>query len=77
MDEYGRLPGDPDFEGGSNKDMEYKTLPWFQGEFAELFGPYRRGRCMQTLEIEKERDSDDSHKYHLDLKKKKYKDRKK
>lgn len=77
MDEYGRLPGDPDFEGGKNKDLEYKTLPWFQGEFAELFGPYRRGRCMQTTEIEKERDSDDFHKYHLGLKKKKYKDRKK
>lgn len=76
MDEYGRLPDDPDFEEGLNKDIEYKTLPWIQGEFAELFGPYRRGRCMQVLEIEKECDSDDLHKYHLGLKKKKYRDRK-
>lgn len=76
MDEYGRLPGDPDFEAGPTKDMEYMTLPWFQGEFAKLFGPYRRGRCFQTLEIEKEYDSDDFHQYHLGLQKKKYKDRK-
>lgn len=76
MDEYGRLPWDPDFEAGSNKDLEYKTLPWFQGEFAELFGPSRRGRCMQALTIENERDSDDFHQYHLGLRRKKYRDRK-
>jgi hypothetical protein len=77
MDEYGRRPGDPDFEAGSNKDKEYQTLPWFQGEFAELFGPYRRGRSMQALQIDNEFDSDDFHKYHLSLRKKKYKDRNK
>jgi hypothetical protein len=77
VDEYGRLPGDPDFEAGPTKEREYKTLPWFQGEFAELFGPYRRGRCMQTFEIEEERDSDDFHRYHLSLRKKKYRARKK
>lgn len=71
MDEYGRLPWDPDFEAESNKDLEYKTLPWFQGEFAELFGPNRRGRCMQALTIENERDSDDFHQYHLGLRRKK------
>ncbi|MEK7507346.1 MAG: DUF4238 domain-containing protein [Patescibacteria group bacterium] len=75
MDEYGRLPGDPDFEAETIKGKEYETLPWFQGEFAALFGPNRRGRCMQALTIENERDSDDFHQYHLGLQKKKYKDR--
>ena len=77
MDEYGRLPGDPNFEAETIKSREYETLPWFQGEFAALFGPYRRGRCMQALTIENECDSDDFHQYHLGLQKKKYKDRNK
>lgn len=77
MDEYGRLPGDPNFESKIIQNIEYKTLPWFQGEFAKLFGPYRRGRCMQTLEIENEYDSDDFHQYHLSLQRKNYKERKK
>ena len=75
MDEYGRLPGDPDFESKTIENKEHQTLPWFQGEFAKLFGPYRRGRCMQHIEIEKERDDDEFHQYHLGLQKKKYKDR--
>lgn len=75
MDEYGRLPGDPDFEAETTKGKEYQTLPWFQGEFAKLFGPYRRGRCMQHIEIEKERDDDEFHQYHLGLQKKSYKER--
>lgn len=77
MDEYGRLPGDPDFEAGPTKGKEYQTLPWFQGEFAKLFGPYRRGRSMQAMSIDNEKDSDDFHKYHLGLQKKRFKDRKK
>ncbi len=75
MDEYGRLPGDPDFSKETNAGSEHDTLQWFQGEFAKLFGPYRRGRCMQALTIENECDSDDFHKYHLGLQRKKYKDR--
>ncbi|MES2953197.1 MAG: DUF4238 domain-containing protein [Patescibacteria group bacterium] len=75
MDEYGRLPGNPDFEAETTKGKEYQTLPWFQGEFAKLFGPYRRGRCMQALTIEKECDSEDFHRYHLGLQRKKYRDR--
>jgi|SRR3989344_2881896 len=77
MDEYGRLPGDPDFETERTKGSEHQTLPWFQGEFAALFGPYRRGRSMPVMEIEKEKDEDDFHQYHLGLQRKKYRDRKK
>jgi hypothetical protein len=78
MDEYGRLPGDPDFEGGLNREREYQTLPWFQGEFATLVGPYRRGRVASVMmnSLEEEKDSDDFHKYHLGLRKKSYRERK-
>jgi len=75
MDEYGRRPGDPDYSKELKTHSEDDTLPWFQGEFAKLFGPYRRGRCMQTIEIEKEYDSDDFHQYHLGLQRKTYKER--
>ncbi len=75
MDEYGRLPGDPDFEAETTKGKEYETLPWFQGEFAALFGPYRRGRCMQALTIENARASDHIHQKHRGVRKKKNKDR--
>ena len=75
-DEYGRRPWDPEYSKETKSGSEYNTLEWFQGEFAELFGPYRRGRCMPVMENEKEKDSDDFHKYHLGLRKKKYKDRK-
>jgi hypothetical protein len=77
MDEYGRLPGDPNFESETNKGTEHQTLPWFQGEFANMVGPYRRGRSMQALQIDNERDSDDFHQYHLGLQKKSYKNRNK
>lgn len=39
----------------------------FQGEFARLYGPMRRGRSFEAGKLENERDSDDFHQYHLDL----------
>lgn len=79
MDEYGRRPGDPDFEGGPTRAREYQTLPWFKGEFAALVGPYRRGRVASPAmtSLEAERDSDDFHQYHLGLRRKTWKERKK
>lgn len=76
MDEYGRRPGDPDFEEESVKNKEYQTLPWFKGEFSNLFGPNRRGRTFSAMQLDNERDDDDFHKYHLGLRKKSYKERK-
>lgn len=70
MDEYGRLPWDPDFSKETKSHSEHDTLQWFKGEFAKLFGPYRRGRCMQVLTIEDERDGDEFHQYHLGLQRK-------
>lgn len=78
MDEYGRQPWESDFEEKATQEREYKTLPWFQGEFAAMVGPFRRGRSDPTSmnKIESERDSDEHHQYHLGLRKKSYKERK-
>lgn len=78
MDEYGRKPWDPGFEDKKRAKIEYKTLPWFQGEFARLFGPYRRGVSMSaTVQIDNEFDDEEFHKYHLGLERKTYKERNK
>lgn len=78
MDEYGRLPGDPEFEGGKSRKKEYQTLPWFKGEFAALVGPFRRGRVASLPKgmLEDERDSDEFHAYHLGLRRQAHKHRK-
>jgi hypothetical protein len=67
MDDYGRVPGQKDYakEHRTNEDLE--TLMRFQGEFARLFGPNRRGRSNQYGRLDPERDSDDTHNYHLGL----------
>lgn len=75
-DEYGRKPWDPDYSMETKTGSEHNSLQWFQGEFASLFGPHRRGRCMQAGRIEKEKDSEDHHKYHLSLQKRRFRDRK-
>jgi len=66
MDEYGRPPWDPDFEKETNAHDEFQTLERFKGEFAHLFGPYRRGRTFDIMRLDNERDSDEYHQYHLD-----------
>ena len=70
FDEYGRRPwqkGFKDFKSGV--DEEWYTLHRFQGEFARLFGPYRRGRAFNAIHLDNERDDDKFHKYHLELEK--------
>lgn len=72
-DEYGRRPWQKDFKGFDEKgvDDEWYTLHQFQGEFARLFGPYRRGRaCSNSISIDKEKDDNEFHQYHLDQEKK-------
>jgi len=44
---------------------EARTLYRFQGEFARLFGPYRRGRSFDFGDREIDKDYDDLHPYHL------------
>jgi hypothetical protein len=67
MDEYGRTPGDPDYQTESTAMSEAATFQRFQGEFARLIGPTRRGRASMGGRLDAERDSDDFHQYHLSL----------
>lgn len=69
FDEYGRRPWQEGFKGFDKLGVEedWHTLHRFQGEFARLFGPYRRGRAFNTMRIDNERDNDEFHKYHLNL----------
>lgn len=72
FDAYGRRPWQSDYDKESkNGNKEFETLYRFKGEFARLFGPHRRGRSFEVGQLDKERDSDDFHKYHLSLVKKK------
>jgi hypothetical protein len=67
MDAYGRPPWDKDFEKEDRAMDEFQTLQAFKGEFAHLFGPYRRGRTFEMMRLDDEKDSDDFHQYHLSL----------
>lgn len=68
FDEYGRRPWQKDYSGGkTDVDEDWNTFHRFQGEFAALFGPYRRGRAFTVMRLDNERDSDDFHQHHLDL----------
>lgn len=66
-DEYGRRPWHTDYAIEERKGLEALMLYRFKGEFARLFGPYRRGRSFQGMRLEEERDSDDLHQYFLSL----------
>lgn len=68
-DEYGHKPGQPGYSTNERHIIERRTLNRFKGEFARIFGPERRGRSFQVLSLEKERDDDEFHKYHLNLEK--------
>jgi hypothetical protein len=77
VDEYGFKPWEEGFEDKNRHGEEWNTYNNFQGEFAKLFGPERRGRAFNFMTMDNEKDSDDFHQYHLSLQKKKYKDRRK
>jgi len=70
MDEYGRRPWEEDYGKESKTLEEGITLDKFKGEFARLFGPYRRGRTFQGMRVDNEIDDDEFHQYHLGLEKK-------
>jgi hypothetical protein len=65
FDVYGRRPWQQDF--GDFESDGHDALQRFQGEFARLNGPFRRGRSFQAMRLEDARDSDDFHEYHLGL----------
>ncbi|MCP3386341.1 DUF4238 domain-containing protein [Bradyrhizobium sp. CCGUVB4N] len=68
FDEYGRRP----WQKGYRKDTdatEARTLRAFQGEFARLFGPKRRGVSDDFGGRRSDTDDAEYHQYHLDLEK--------
>lgn len=73
FDEYGRKPWQKDYRGSAKSapEQDWFTHLKFQGEFARLQGPYRRGRAFSITKLDNEKDSDDFHNYHLNLEKKK------
>ncbi|MGJ5095613.1 DUF4238 domain-containing protein [Bradyrhizobium oligotrophicum] len=68
-DEYGRRPWQKGYQRGVER-TESRTLDAFQGEFARLFGPTRRGSSYRMGGKKADVDSPDFHQYHLDLEKK-------
>lgn len=78
FDAYGRRPWQQDFgEEEKNGKKDFDTLNKFKGEFANLFGPYRRGRSFAMCRLDNEKDSNEYHQYHLDLFNRKRKKQKK
>lgn len=69
FDEYGRMPGQNGFRGFDKHgvDIDWYSFYRFKGEFARLFGPKRRGRAFEAMQIDKEQDDDKYHQYHLRL----------
>jgi hypothetical protein len=69
FDPYGRRPWQHDFGAEDRGKHVSHTLFQFQGEFARLYGPFRRGRSYEMGHLTKERDDDSFHQYHLKLEK--------
>lgn len=68
FDEYGRRPWERGYRGDRDGPQpDWYTFLRFQGEFARLFGPYRRGRAYEVGGLDKECDDEDFHRYHLSL----------
>lgn len=67
FDEYGRKPWDRNFRDKQRHAKEWDSFHAFQGEYARLNGPKRKGLTYSFGDIDKEIDSDDFHAYHLSL----------
>lgn len=68
-DEYGRRPGQAGYD--SDRSVESDTFLAFQGEYARVFGPRRRGLTFDYGRITPQEDTPDFHAYHLQLERKK------
>lgn len=68
FDPYGRKPWQNGFSLNS-LPAEADTFYNFQGEFARLFGPKRRGVTLEFGRLNREEDTPDFHQYHLNLEK--------
>jgi len=67
FDEYGRRPWEEEYGKEGNGFDEALSLARFKGEFARLYGPYRRGRTLTTSRLDDERDSEELHRHYLSL----------
>ena len=67
FDEYGRKPWQKDYNNKRQQEEEWRTFHVFQGEFARVFGPRRRGRSYDIGRLDNEEDSPEYHAYHLSL----------
>ncbi|MCP2022244.1 DUF4238 domain-containing protein [Pseudomonas laurylsulfatiphila] len=66
LDEYGRKPSQLGYSGSKNSSRpDWESFHAFQGEYARLFGPVRRGRSFNYSRLSIAEDSDDFHAYHL------------
>lgn len=70
FDEYGRKPWHSDYMEKERHEYEWLTFHAFQGEYARIFGPRRRGTAFKFGSKEREEDDLDSHNYHLGLEQK-------
>ncbi len=67
FDEHGRRPGQPSFRDQALRDREWNTHLAFQGEYARVFGPARRGRSFEYGRQWNGVDDPEFHAYHLGL----------
>jgi hypothetical protein len=67
FDSYGRRPGQRGFRDKAQEERERQTHLAFQGEFARMFGPKRRGISYDFGGRDKTEDSPEFHEWHLSL----------
>lgn len=67
FDVYGRKPWQKGYDDRALHDREWETFHAFQGEFARLYGPRRRGQAYEMGRLSPDEDSPDYHAYHLRL----------
>jgi hypothetical protein len=70
FDQYGRRPWQSDYGNENRRQTNYDPLYRFKGEFAQKFGPKRRGRSFEMARLDPEFDNEKLHEYHLSLVKK-------
>ena len=75
FDAYGRKPWQTGYKDNTQHEKEWETSHAFQGEYARLFGPKRRGKCYEFGKLSNVEDSSSYHAYHLSLEQKNKKHR--
>jgi len=66
-DAYGRKPWQRGYKNKDEHDKEWETFQAFNGEFARVFGPRRRGISFEFGRLDNVEDSAEVHSSHLRL----------